>query len=281
MRAFARRTPTVVWTGLLALVLSIGTGAVWAALLLTNLRTDPGVPWSVAVMALLLWLMWAYLGGRGRPHSTAEARRRFLRARRVPRPVFVWALVAGGLSLAALTGLWPVLFQLVRMQGNPLPDFSRYPLTTVVLAIAMGSLATAVAEEAGFRGYFQSALEARVAAPLAILIAALVMAPGHGLTQGFGWPTVLFYLLVDGMLGLIAYLTGSILPGLLVHVTGLVIFFTLIWPYDAARPLVTEAGADAWFWLRVMQIVLFAALALLAFRKLALTARSSRAGQAR
>ena len=78
-----------------------------------------------------------------------------------------------------------------------------------------------------------------------------------------------FYLLVDVMLGVTAYLTRSIVPGLVVHSIGLLTFFTLVWPYDTHRRLVWDTGADTWFWLHVAQALIFTALALLAFRRLA------------
>src|ERR1700731_2963466 len=100
--------------GLLALVLTMVAGGVWSALLVANLATSPAIPWAVVVMGLILWLVWQYLGGRWGPRSTAEARRRSLRANPVSRQVFAWALAAGLLSIAALTGFWIVLFQLVK-----------------------------------------------------------------------------------------------------------------------------------------------------------------------
>jgi len=267
----------VVWLAPVFLVLTLVPGGVWTALLVANLSTSPTIPWAVGVMALLLWLVWQYLGGKWGPRSTSETRRRCLRARRVSPGAFAWAVVAGVLSIGALTGLWIVLFQLVKVQGNPLPDFSEYPTITVALVLVMAALVGAVSEEAGIRGYYQGLLEEQLGGPLAILIAALVMAPGHGLSQGFAWPTMLFYLFVDLMFGVTAWLTNSILPGLVVHFIGLVIFFTLVWPGDAARRLVGESGADPWFWTHVAQAVIFAALAILAFRRLAkVTPRDSR-----
>lgn len=62
---------------------------------------------------------------------------------------------------------------------------STYPLLTVVLVLVMAALVSSLAEEAGFRGYFQSALERKVRGPAAIVIMSLVIAPAHGLTQGF------------------------------------------------------------------------------------------------
>jgi membrane protease YdiL (CAAX protease family) len=188
-------------------------------------------------------------------------------------------LVAGTLSIVALTGFWIVLFQLVKIPGNPLPDFSQYPWTTVALVIGMASLVASVTEEAGFRGYFQVVLEQRVGGPAAIVISALVMAPGHGSTQGFLWPTLLFYFLVDTMFGVMAYLTNSILPGIVIHGMGLLIFFSVVWPQDTSRRLVAEGGADAWFWTHTAQAIIFAALAILAFRHLARVTERVRAGR--
>ncbi len=268
---------TVASLGVLALVLTVFAGGVWSALLIVNLTTSPAIPWAVVVMGLLLWLMWQYLGGRWGPQSTSEARRRLLRANPVTADVFAWALAAGVLSIVALTGFWIVLFQLVTMPGNPLPDFSIYPWLSVALALGMASLVASVAEEAGFRGYFQGALEREIGGPAAIVIAALVIAPGHASTQGFVWPTLLFYFCVDVMFGVTARLTDSTLPGIVIHFIGLLIFFTLVWPNDATRPSAGVVGTDLWFWIHTGQAVIFAALAVLAFRHVAKVAKRVRA----
>jgi hypothetical protein len=96
--------------------------------------------------------MWQYLGGRWLPRSTAEARRRNLRAFLVARQVFLWALVAGVFSVAAASGLWIVLFQISPTPPNALPDISRYPLHTIMAALLMASLAAPFKEEAASGG---------------------------------------------------------------------------------------------------------------------------------
>jgi membrane protease YdiL (CAAX protease family) len=220
-------------------------------------------------MALLLWLLWRYLGGAGWPRGTAEARRHYLRARRMPGQVFLWAVGAGLLAIVALAGLWIVLFQLAHLPARALPDYSKYPLVTVALALVMASLVGAVTEEAMFRGYFQGILEGPVGAVAAILITALVMAPEHVQTQGFVWPTLLFYLVVDVMLGATAFLTQSILPGIVTHGIGLLVFFTLVWPGDVIRRVAGSGTTEQWFWLHSAQTLVFAVLATLAFIHLA------------
>ena len=255
-------------------------GGVWTALLIANLATSPAIPWAVVAMAFFLWLMWLYLGGKWWPRSTREARHRYLRANPVSGQVFAWALLAGTLSVVGLAGFWIVLFQLVKIRGNVLPDFSKYPWLTVALALVMASVVSSVAEEAGFRGYFQSALERASSVPVAIVIQCLVIALPHGLTQGLNWPTLLFYFLVDLMLGVTAYLTNSILPGIVIHSMGLLIFFALVWPADRSRLLVIDGGADAWFWIHTAQAIIFTVLAVLALKHLARVTQSARASHA-
>jgi membrane protease YdiL (CAAX protease family) len=269
----SRRFVVIVGFGALALVLTAVVGGIWTALLTVNLATSPAIPWAVAVMGLLLWLLWSYLGGAGWPRGTAEARRHSLRARRMPSRVFLWAVGAGLLAIVALAGLWIVLFQLAHLPARALPDYSKYPFVTVALVLVMASLVGAVTEEAMFRGYFQGILEGTVGGAVAILITALVMAPEHAQTQGFVWPTLLFYLVVDVMLGATALLTKSILPGIVTHSIGLLAFFTLVWPGDVIRQVVGGGTTQLWFWLHGAQTLVFAVLAILAFIHLARISR--------
>lgn len=259
----------IVGFALLAFVLTAVAGGVWTVLLGVNLATTPAIPWSVVVMAALLWLLWRYLGGAGWPRRTSDARHRYLRARLVTGPVFRLAILAGLLAIISLAGLWIILFQVAGLPGRVLPDYSQYPLFTVAVALVMASLVNAVVEEAAFRGYFQGLLEGAVGGVAAILITALVMAPEHALTQGFVWPTLVFYLAVDMMLGATAYLTQSILPGVVIHAIGLLVFFTLVWPGDVIRQLVGSGAPELWLWVHVDQTLVFAALAILAFTRLA------------
>ena len=270
MHSLSSRLMSVAWFVLLtSLIAAFGTG-VWTALITSNLATSPAIPWAVAVMAIILWLMWQYLDGRWWPRSTSNARHLYLRARAVSRGVFAWALLAGVLSLIALAGYWIVLVELVGVGGNPtIPNYAQYPPLTVVLGLLMGSLVSPITEEAAFRGYGQVILERMFPARVAIAISAVLFALWHGPTQGFFWSKLLFYFAVGVDFGAIAYLTQSSLPAIPVHILGDLTFFFLIWPYDAARPLVWKSGADLWFWISGAQAIIFTVLAILAFRRLA------------
>jgi membrane protease YdiL (CAAX protease family) len=256
--------------GLAGFLVAAGGSFSWGALLVANLKTSPTIPWSVPAMAVVLWLLWRYLGGRWRPTRTAATRRALLRSRLVPASAFGWAIVAGLLALVALAGLWIVLVELTGVGGNPtLSAFSAYPPLVVALGIAMGSLVSPLTEEAAFRGYSQVLLERRLPALLAVAFSSFFFALWHGPTQGFSWSKLVFFFLVGVVFGTIAYLTNSVLPAIPVHIEGDVTFFTLIWPRDYARPLVWQHGPDPWFWAHAGQVILFGALAALAFRQLA------------
>jgi membrane protease YdiL (CAAX protease family) len=268
MNKYVLRAPKLFWVGALAYALTLLTGGIWLALIVGNLKTTPSIPWSIVVMAALLWAIWQFLNGKWKPESTSGIRHHLMRANSVPQRTLVWALLAGIFSIIALVGFWTVLSGLVKLPRNATLDSSSYPWYFSLLVAVMASLSGSITEEIGFRGYFQKALEMRGNATLAIIIAALVIFPAHALTQGFIWPVLVFYLLVDIMLGTMAYLTNSILPGIVVHALGLFVFLFLVWP-NPTRRLVFESGPNIWFWVNVVQMIIFAAAALWAFKRLA------------
>lgn len=270
--SFATRALSIIGFGLLAFAITILAGGIWSALLVTNLQHSPAVPWSVPVMGLLLWLMWSYLGGKGWPQSTSDARRHYLRANRRSARTYLWSFAAGVLSVVALAGYWIVLFRLVKMPPNALPDVSSYPRMTVALMILMGSLVAPFMEEAGFRGYFQVALEREFRGSVAVAVSSLVFALAH-FAHGILWPKLLVYFLVGVAFGATAYLTNSTLPAIVPHIIGDLTFFTLVWPHDAARRLVFDSGTDIWFWIHVAQAIVFTLLAVSAFQRLARESR--------
>jgi membrane protease YdiL (CAAX protease family) len=258
---------------LLVLLATLLVQGLWSALLGVNLEIAPALPWAVVVMAIVLWGIWEYSGGRGGPASTQDERRRYRRAGALPSGVFARALVAGSLGLGALILLWLILFQLVDVPAGRRIDVGAYPALTVGAAFVMASAVGSVVEELGLRGYMLTRLEGAVGGPLAIIVVSLLISPGHALTQGFAWPVLLWYFAADVLLGTLSYLSGSIRPGLIVHAIGLLIFFTLIWPADPARSVVAIGDVGASFWLEVAGCIGLAALSVVALRGLWYRAR--------
>jgi membrane protease YdiL (CAAX protease family) len=265
MSSLGQKLAAVLVSAVLAFLILMAGQIPWSVLLALNFRNRASaVPWSVAVMAVALWLMWQYLGGKGWPRSTSEKRRHLLRANPVSPKTFALSLLCGVLAIIALAGYWIVFFQFVKTPPNALADISRYPLLTIVLVTAMSSLVSPVSEEIAFRGYAQQILESRFSGGAAVTLSSLLFMLAHA-NHGLYWPKLTVYFLVGVVFGAIAFLTNSIVTTLPVHIVGDVTFFVLIWPRDAARVLVTEGGADKWFWVHAMQAIVFTLLALAGF----------------
>ncbi len=134
------------------------------------------------------------------------------------------ALAAGVSGVLALWALYAVFRPLIpassaRVQA---PDL---PTATAAVLIIVGAAVTAVAEEAGFRGYMQVPLETRYGPVPAISIVSIVFMAAH---FTHGWPTLWlspFYLAISVVYGLLAYSTGSILVPLGLHFAGDVALF--------------------------------------------------------
>jgi len=270
MRSLPGRLLKIAWSAVLALlILGFGQG-VWEALLVANLKTIPTIPWVVPVMMLVLGLMCQYLSGKWWPRRTSEARRSYLRANRVSGTVFAWALLAGGAIDCRLGRVLDCAVP-AREDARQRPC---YPLHTTVLVIAMASLVSPITEEAAFGGYCQVILERQFTAPIAVLISSALFTAAH-VVHGFLWPKLLVYFLVGVVFGVMAYVANSTVPAIPVHIIGDLTFFTLVWPYDATRQLVWEGGADRWFWIHIAQAIIFTALAIPAFVRLARVCKRS------
>ncbi len=281
MRFLGRWMLSFLGFGLLALAVIAGAGLVWGALVFINLKTTPSIPWVLPVLVLFLWLFWQYLGGKGWPGSTREARATLLRANPVSRKAAAWSAVAGLLAIGALAGFWIVMFRLVPMQANVfLP--ARFTSSRLMIgAIIIGaSLLAPITEESSVRGYLQSRLECELKPMAAVLLSSLVFAVAH-ISQGIAWPKLLFYFLVGVTFGTLAYLNNSILPVIPVHIAGDLIFFLFVWPYDTTRQLLRQTGMDSWFWLHVAQVVVMGSCSVLAFRRLYGIQRASSANSER
>lgn len=264
-----RKIASVLWAGIIAYLIALALQGVWTALLVANLRTKSAIPWCVPAMAALLIPAWLWLGGRFAPSRSSEYRRQHLRAFKIESTLFIKAVLAGIVGLVALCGLWIVLAETVEVPTSSLPDLKSYSALMAYSIIGFGAIVGAVLEEAGFRGYAQVMLMRNFRPATAALITSGLFAIGpHPPAHGFLLPKIGFYFLVALLLAAVTELTGSILPAIVVHVLGLAIFFTLIWPKDTSRRLIWNDGAHAWFWIHVLQLVACSALTLLFLRRL-------------
>jgi membrane protease YdiL (CAAX protease family) len=250
----------------MGLIVTAAPTVVWAALAGINMQRDPRVPWSVPVMGVVLWAYWRYLRGGGPPRHLAAFRREHLRATALGPRTWRLALLAGGSGIASLWALFRAVRGLLHLTP-PSEELTHYPVLTIYAAIFMGSLVAGVVEEAGFRGYMQVALERAYGPRIAIATSSLVFALIH-LTHGSRiLPMLPFYAAGAVVYGLLALLTGSILPSLALHFAGDLVMFTV--RYETARRHLVGAvpgefspGGLVWFGvLAAVSVVAFSVLA--------------------
>ena len=259
MLSLWQRLPVVVPAVLAGSAVAAAGVLPWVFFVTWNQKLLMSVPWAVLPTALYLWLFWRYLQGAGWPRSTADARRTGLRANRLSGDVWGMALVAGVLGFAALLPLLGVLSRLVRLpaESQPIVLPPQMPFVTVWLLLVMASVVAGVVEEAAFRGYMQGAIERRHGPVVAILATGALFGLGHVTHHPDAiLPMMPFYLAVAAIYGGLAYLTNSILPGLVLHAGGDVFSLTRLWAtgqpewQTASTPpqLIWETGTDATFW---------------------------------
>lgn len=270
------RSPAVVRAFLAGVVVKAAGSDPCFLVLFLNLRLIPILPWSVPLIGAYLWIFWRYLDGWGWPRSTSETRRRLLRARPLSPPVWGWSLLAGGTTATAFCAVEFLAQRFVPSDPPRLPDLSQASPLMFVATYLTASVVAGVVEEAAFRGYMQSLIERRHGAFVAVSIVALVFTVYHlGVYPSMSLPQFLGLLGISLTYGILAQLTGSILPGLVIHTAGNAVAFLFSWWYARSTgslrvPLFRETGADAFFWANAVAAVLFSAAALWTGRRLAL-----------
>ncbi|NOT32280.1 MAG: CPBP family intramembrane metalloprotease [Planctomycetes bacterium] len=250
---------------LLGFVMLIVGGSVSGALMFANLKLAPTLPLFFPATVLWLWLFWRYVRGDGWPRSTSARRRDLLRVRMLSLRAWGWALVAGGLALAAVMGIAFMTYRLAALPDAAYRapfEVASFPLWTLVSIFAAVALTAAVVEEAAFRGYMLSGIQR-----------------GHGWLVGIGLVTVLFYVahlshayatlafvpffLAHGLtLGLLVFYTRSIVPGIILHAVS--DFIVLPMQYG----VIPSAGQWTFVWQGWLSLLAGAA-AIPAFRQLA------------
>ena len=243
-----------------------------------NLRYYPSVPWAVPLTAVYLWFFWRYLKGAGPPESTAEERRKSLRANRVSGRVWAWALLAGGLGIVALVLALRVANRLVVLPQQQLPDLAQVPQITLLSLLLMAAPVAGIVEEAAFRGYMQGPIERRHGLAVAILVTGTMFAVAHLDFTLILWP---YYVAVAAIYGTVTYLTNSILPAVVLHTGGNIYSNIDLWLHGQAEwqtssgptALIWTTGPDASFWISIIALLIVAAAMTWAYFKLARAAR--------
>jgi membrane protease YdiL (CAAX protease family) len=198
------------------LVVGLTAANVWPLLLVGFGMPVAGIL-EAGFLALYFW--WA--SGHGFPASLKQARRDAFRATQLTRAQWLFGVAAALVFALTVHAALVVLFRLVPF---PAALFHRdyqlgmsmaLPLKWAAVVVAAAS--AAICEETGFRGYMQKPIETRHGALTAIAISSVLFTVFH-LSKSWAIPGMVPIVLGAGvLLGLIAWASNSLIPGILGH----------------------------------------------------------------
>jgi membrane protease YdiL (CAAX protease family) len=192
------------------------------------------------------------------------------------------------LGLVSILLLQGVMGRLVALPQQRDLDVSQYPGVTVLLWVVMSAVVAGVVEETSFRGYLQRPIERRYGPVVAILVTGILFGFAHLAHREVGLVLLPYYMAAAAVYGVLAYLTDSIFPSMILHAGGnmfsAVDLFTRgrsEWQLsEAPRPLIWETGPDAAFLGNLAALFLVGTLAVCAYVWLAGLTRAARASSA-
>jgi len=215
-----RTVATAIGAGVIVII--VGEAA-WTGLIAAYSRHPTPFPWFVVAMAAFLAVAAAWLKWGTWPRAGAVARREGARLNAVPLKVFVLSLLAGWSSFFAGAGAY-VAYRMQSGLGGEVPmTLPPGPKLAIVAGLAMAAVVAGTIEEVAVRGFMQSRLEKAYGLVPAILVSGFVWALFHTNHSYFNtsvadiavWFGVFFA--VSAILGRIASLTNSVLPGIVIH----------------------------------------------------------------
>jgi membrane protease YdiL (CAAX protease family) len=268
------KLPTPVRAILSGLVLALVATNVWPLLVL-NLS----VPLATAAEVLFLALFLYWTAGCGPPRTTQALRANSFRHTKLSPSQWFWAVLAAIFFAATIHASIVLLFRFVPF---PTAAFRRgYNLSFIPspplkwLAVVTSAMSAAICEETGFRGYMQRPIEQHHGARTAILLSSIFFTLAH-LTKG--WATAGMVPIVFGagiLLGLLAWSSGSLIPGMIGHVIMDIGLFAYWWTGIAgdftARPI-TQTGLDRPFLIACAAFAASLSIVLFSIQKLRKTA---------
>ena len=223
-------------------------------------------PWSILIMGILLWIYVKYFSGSWWPKSTAQVRKINFRTIKMPWPVWKWSLLCALLIVAIWQSSLVVTFRIINISGDVFTvgyNLTGLPIWIAWLMVIMSSLVAGICEETGYRGYMQVPLESRYGPIASIVLVSTLFLIIH-LQQVWAPPLLLHLFALSVLLGILAYTSDSLIPGIVAHFE-LDIFNFSYWWTDIAghydyRPI-SETAIDSHFiiWISffIISLVLF------------------------
>lgn len=187
----------------------------WGGLLSTSMSA-----WVILPMILILGLYWKFFSGDRTPWRFNKFRQEQFRTTKLTPAGWKWGSIAALLFVAVVQSSFVITFRLFtfpaakftadyKMLGN-------FPVLASWAIIVMSSVVAGICEEAGFRGYMQVPLEKKYGMIKGILITSIFFSVIH-LGHTWALPILPHIFIASLLLGIIAFKSGSLIPGIIGH----------------------------------------------------------------
>jgi membrane protease YdiL (CAAX protease family) len=254
------KAPLIIRSVLTGFTVSAVGITIWS-LLLTRITA----PWSVIPMIITLWVYLKFFSGSWSSNKGNEIKKFNFRAVKLSSLFWKWGIVAAVLFVIIVQASFIITFRLVDFPSEKFTaDYkilNSMPLWVAWTVLIMGSIVAGICEETGFRGYMQAPLEKKYGPSTAIIITSIVFMLIH-LSHSWAAPILPHIFFASVLLGILAYKTGSLIPGIIGH-SFLDIFDYSVWWSDITggfhKQTIFKTGIDIHFivWCLVFLLALF------------------------
>lgn len=254
------KAPLIIRSVLTGFTVSAVGVTIWN-LLLTRITA----PWSVIPMIITLWVYLKFFSGSWGSKKGNEIKKFNFRAVKLSSLFWKWGIVAAVLFVIIVQASFIITFRLVDFPSEKFTaDYkilNSMPLWVAWTVLIMGSVVAGICEETGFRGYMQAPLEKKYGPSTAIIITSIVFMFIH-LSHSWAAPILPHIFFASVLLGILAYKTGSLIPGIIGH-SFLDIFDYSVWWSDITggfhKQTIFKTGIDIHFivWCLFFLLALF------------------------
>jgi membrane protease YdiL (CAAX protease family) len=278
-----RRLPVIVQSALTGMAMASLGVIPWSLLASLNLHYGKEVPWAILPAAAFLWIYWRFSRGAWWPRTGAERLRRLSRTG-LPHEEAWGVLIPGVIGLLAILLFQGFFARLMHLPQQSTKEFEGLSSLTIAGLVIMSALVAGIVEEISFRGFMQGPIERRHGPVIAILITGIVFGLAHYTHEEMTLALMPFYMLVAINYGVMAWLTNSVVPGIILHAGGNIFNAMLLlgsrrseWRMtEEEKPLIWETGADSSFWISLIGFIIITAISTLAFRGVYFSQRTPR-----
>ncbi len=209
------RLPLILRAILSGFTVSSAGIALWSIML-----SGIAAPWSILPMIIALWAYFKFFSGSWGSKKDKEARKNNFRSINLSPWVWKWGISAAILFVIIVQASFVITFRIIDFPSAKFTaDYKvldSMPLWVAWPVLVMGSIVAGICEETGFRGYMQAPIEKKYGPSAGIIITSIIFMLIH-LSHSWASPILPHIFFASVLLGILAYKTGSLIPGIIGH----------------------------------------------------------------